>query len=325
MFHLIFKNVGQGDSIILKWIKDDSKIGIGIIDCNILSGTNPILNYVKDNHIEYIDFIVLSHPHDDHFSGFEELFIFCEENEIKIGTFYHTLSQHPAYFQASSSVAATSKLHSLFKKILALFRSGKINKQAIDQFSQEIILNRNLKMKCLSPSEREKDDFLNTKTYYHNEESSGNHPKTNLLSTIFKVYCEDWYFLLTSDAVKSSFIRLGLKHNDEFESKSLVIGQVSHHGAESNFSGKFWELKARKEHAHAVFSVGTNSYNHPSRSAIQRLIDEGYAIHYTNPTGALRAIYENEVVASLDLFSEEDITGNDVSFQIAYDGTVKKV
>lgn len=65
---ITFKDVGQGDSIILEWDKDGKK-KIGIIDCNKYFGANPVLSYIKnpENKVEEIEFLILSHPHHDHF------------------------------------------------------------------------------------------------------------------------------------------------------------------------------------------------------------------------------------------------------------------
>jgi competence protein ComEC len=67
-----FKNVGQGDSIIIDWgSKKDRKYAI--VDCNLFEGRNPILEHIKDNNVHSIEFAILTHPHSDHFSGFLEL------------------------------------------------------------------------------------------------------------------------------------------------------------------------------------------------------------------------------------------------------------
>ena len=98
-----FKNVGQGDSIIIEW--DDK---IGIIDCNIYKDSNPVLEYISQKDIEEIEFIILSHFHFDHFSGFPKLFDYCRDNKIKIKYFFHTIADY--VLQIYDRILVTKKI-----------------------------------------------------------------------------------------------------------------------------------------------------------------------------------------------------------------------
>jgi beta-lactamase superfamily II metal-dependent hydrolase len=86
-----FKNVGQGDSVIIEWEENQTN-KIILIDCNKINGTNPVLNYLKKTKITSIHCLVLSHPHIDHFRGMLELLIYCEQEDVLIERFAHTLS-----------------------------------------------------------------------------------------------------------------------------------------------------------------------------------------------------------------------------------------
>ena len=81
MINVNFKNVGQGDSIIIEW-KRDSLSKIGIIDCNLMGNKNPTLEHIISSNYSEIDFIILSHPHYDHFSGLVQILEYCELNKI---------------------------------------------------------------------------------------------------------------------------------------------------------------------------------------------------------------------------------------------------
>ena len=59
MTKITFKNVGQGDSIIIEWSNDKNEKKIGIIDCKKNDSNNPILKHIQDFNIEEIDFIYL--------------------------------------------------------------------------------------------------------------------------------------------------------------------------------------------------------------------------------------------------------------------------
>ncbi len=74
MVEIVFKNVGQGDSIILEWeSSEEGTKKIAIIDCNLNKNENPVLQHLIELNLHEIEFVILSHPHEDHFSGFHEL------------------------------------------------------------------------------------------------------------------------------------------------------------------------------------------------------------------------------------------------------------
>ena len=80
--NVTFKYIGQGDSIILVW-NDSGLVKVGIIDCNNHNGS--ILTHIKSlGSSIFIEFIVLSHPHDDHFSGLLDLILYLNDNNIPI-------------------------------------------------------------------------------------------------------------------------------------------------------------------------------------------------------------------------------------------------
>ena len=206
---ITFKDVGQGDSIILEWINGDGTAGVGIIDCNLYNDENPVLLHIQRLACSHIDFIVLSHPHYDHFSGMLELLKFCEGNQIEVGCFYHTCQQHPDYIKAAcKSITTQKELGHLLLKIQSLFKEAKIRKQTLSQFAEPIPLEETVSIKCLSPSEREYDDFISSTIFKYSEEEHGNIAKANKLSTPLKIQGLDWYILLTSDTELSTFKRL---------------------------------------------------------------------------------------------------------------------
>ena len=100
-----FKNVNQGDSILIKWDQDD-KQKIGLIDCHS-DNDNPSLKFIEANkhRIKEIEFVFISHPHFDHFSGVVDLFKFCEKNNIQINQLGFTFDNAISF--AYSGLAAS--------------------------------------------------------------------------------------------------------------------------------------------------------------------------------------------------------------------------
>ena len=117
MMKITFKNVGQGDSIILEWV-DQGKEKLIIIDCKKYNDSNPVLEYVKENENKILELLLLSHPHVDHCSGFSELIQYCIDSKKKINYFLHTSNNMPGFWKmAVTSKDAESKILELFSVI----------------------------------------------------------------------------------------------------------------------------------------------------------------------------------------------------------------
>ena len=303
MVKITFKNVGQGDSIIIEW--EDDKKGIGVLDCNIYRGRNSILEYIKSKEIKKIEFIILSHPHHDHFSGILELLNYCKEQNVYIKYFIHTCGSVPGFLKgATKSVIAEKELAQLFKFIKNNHVSMNMNVSSIqsDLPANYIPLSKNHLLKFLSPSHKEITDNISGSNYNFNEESSENNPKANLLSTVIKITATEGYVLLTSDAPKTVLIRIDTKLSIELEDK-ILLGQSPHHGAKSNHNNSFWKKRNRDSQTPIVFSVGANTYGHVSDEAIDSFLKNDYNLFSTNKVGGLKDEKSKKIIDLLDVFS----------------------
>lgn len=304
MVKISFKNVDQGDSIILEWNDDNGNSKVAIIDCNLQDSLNsPVLEYVKEKKFPEIEFLLLSHPHLDHYSGFYGLIDYCEKNHVHINWFLHTSMQVPEFLQTSArSAYATNELRKLFLKIRELLRIGVIRNQGyVTDTSREIELSRGVRLKFLAPSTLECDNFIRNVPLFH-EEDGNNNPNANWLSTFIKIYSDKWYVLLTSDIDKSVLLRIGTQNPEEL-SNMLLLGQSPHHGARGNHRNSFWKtgIKNRTANTPIVFSVGRNTYRHPSKDAVDFFRNNGFAIFATNQVGYLNSI-DDKILLDASLF-----------------------
>ena len=207
MLKVTFKDVGHGDSIILEWI-DQEVNKIAFIDCNISDNKRiPSVEYLKSrSDVKEIEFILLSHPHYDHYSGMNNLIKYCENEGITIKLFMHTAFTNPKYFvkTAVNSLIAKDALKELFTSIHRLFKSNIIQAQGfVTSDFRELSLTDKLKLKIIAPTTREFDRYYDNVELPDDEESCHNAPNANLLSTFIKIYSIDKYLLLTSDCSKS--------------------------------------------------------------------------------------------------------------------------
>ena len=289
MINLTFKNVGQGDSIILEWIcSKTSEKKIAIIDCNN-NESNPILEHLISEDYKNIEFIILSHPHYDHFSGFTKVLQHCISERIFIKYFVHTCDSVPEFIQTANRTKTAKKaIQELFllMRELPLKLGTKIGAMSSDSVTNFIPIDYGIKLIMLSPSLLELDNYRKGVNFGKTEEEASNDTNANWLSTVFQILLpNNTYALLTSDCSSKSLTRIGKSNFDE--DHKLLIGQSPHHGAAGNHTGTFWRMRKYDNDIPVVFSVGKNNYKHPSQKAIKDFIKYNYKIHSTGQFGAL--------------------------------------
>lgn len=300
---IYFKDVGQGDSIIIEWEEDD-KIKIGIIDCNKKKGINPVIEHLRARENFTIEFIFLSHPHEDHFSGIPELLNYLKKKNIVITHFLHTCVSKKEYLQSSvRSIIDKNILSSIFRLVTQMRHSGLIsNSGFVNDLTSEISIGEKIKLKIIAPSDAEYSQF--NKSAFKNDSPFNNNPNSNFLSTVIKMYSANWFCLFTSDATKRVFWRLnrgGIMLNENH----FLFGQIPHHGSSGNYYSTFWRLMNNNNSSFAVISVGDNSYNHPAKSVLHDLKLNSYTTRLTNFKDLSYSPHNKELSDSLDLISEK--------------------
>ncbi|MBT8265387.1 MAG: hypothetical protein KJP20_02490, partial [Bacteroidia bacterium] len=269
MVNITFKNVGQGDSILLEW-EEDGRDKIGIIDCNQVNASiNPVLDYIIKSKITEIEFILMSHPHKDHYSGLYDLIDHCDKNQVKIHRFLHTGRSSIDYWLAASrGITQQKKIIKLYELLIAMRKAGKLEMNDVDDnpwISKS--LPNGFKLEFLAPSANELDNYTRGVKFPFDEEGSTSKPNGNWLSTIIKIYNENTSVLLTSDVDSKVLKRLNKRKGRLKEQKS-ILAQIPHHGSDKNMDNSFWSGLRRYNETFAVISVGDNSYGHPSKSVV---------------------------------------------------------
>jgi len=310
-----FKDVGQGDSIILEW-KDEDNQKVGIIDCNKKSKANPVLEHIRDAGYKEIEFVILSHPHSDHYSGMNELLSYFEEEKIIVNKFGHTLHiLGPDFYKylkwAEIDSASMEDLQKLVKRINDLRLSGNIRIMEIiaENWSQK--LSRDIEIKCLSPSQIEAERYMSIVKMEPEKNKRAASSAANHLSSMFSLLRDDNYYLLTADTEPLSLDRLLVqRQHTEFSEKSLQVGQLPHHGSLKSHYDPFWDKLKKHEDRYAIASAGYNmKYKHPNLEVLQKFFKSGYIINCTNIVhGSEEFLYYleelKEASDKLDTFSE---------------------
>lgn len=327
---ITFKDVGQGDSIIVEWIKDGIN-KIGIIGCCKKGKINPTLIHIENLKYSEIEFIILSHPHKDHYSGLFELLKYIEKNKIIVKRFSQTImlagpTVYWKYFEINSS--DSRQLKQIIKKIRELFELNLIKKNDTLLDGKSFKIEDNIELECLAPCTDDVglyqkivklDADINLKEASH---------AANLLSTVIKLQIDDNFILFTSDAECSALLGIINNYSAKFKGAKFHVCQLPHHGSEKNNYEEFWQIVETIDDKHAIISAGQNKkYNHPSYSVIEKFNDDGYQIHCTNIVHGMTEFTNNLKAlkkASLTLdgcseLAEEYLKSNDRVFTLCED------
>jgi len=275
LINIHFKNVGQGDSIILEWTKDDQKC-IGIIDCHVYNGANPTLDYLKKSNLSKIDFIILSHFHYDHFSGFADLFTYCINNKISVKCFYHSLA--PFLGEFYNRVFTSQKIKAAIKNFFEtydLFDEIVEDKVPVSSHVRKLELASNTYLSFLAPRGKMYDIMARQLSRKVNKiVTTAADP--NKLSTIILIENQSNCALLTADAVTKSFAKQNI-------TSELVLAQVPHHGSWGNVNELFWRSLKKVKNCPAIFSVGDEPKDKlPNVETVSFFNAEGFDIYATN-------------------------------------------
>jgi len=315
---IFFKNVGQGDTIILEWYEksNSNEKKFGMIDCNLVNNDiKTITKHIEDSNIQVFEFVIMSHPHSDHFSGFLIFFDYCETHNIIIQKFIHTSSHVRAYVTEILSKKISKnkelypymgnmvgkkhseKLYNIFARLTEQYKVKKFIKNVkIAVADSEIKLTDTVKMKFLSPHEYEEIPEFITKTYPANsgKQSLGNNPHANYLSSLIQIYDvnDTWQIFLCSDCTSFTFDRLK-KETDLFSSlqNNKTIGiQIPHHGSIENHVENFWDNFMGDKDAFAVVSVGLG-HDHPHLDTVRYFEEKSKGLHSTAFVGGYKIFH----------------------------------
>ncbi len=129
-------DVGQGDSSFID-IKDGPKI---LIDAGPNAGGEAVLDFLKTKGIQKIDYVIATHPHEDHIGKMSEVL-----NNFEVGTFY------------MPEVATTTKT---FDNMLDAIKNNGCNAKYAKQ-GENIIDSQDVKLTVVAPVSDSYEDLNN--------------------------------------------------------------------------------------------------------------------------------------------------------------------
>lgn len=315
MLSITFKYVGAGDSIIIELESGDEK-KIGIIDCKRIAGNNPTLEELKKKNLNKLDFILLSHPHNDHYNGLEEILDFCEKKNIAITLFGFTIDVNQRFLgEVIKSNNDKNTLADLWRKAIKLDKKGLIKHRIRINTVQKISLIDGYHMRFMAPIQNEIEEYYNSIFSSELKIKASSNP--NLASLVTMIEADDWFVLLTSDVEKKSLRRIGIEHLKRSKyKKKMRLGQVPHHGSLNNHYEHFWKAVSREKDTSMAISVGPNKDDHPSEVVIKELEDLNYKVDLTWSESQ-----RGGGVGLLDMFSKKTHEKHEGARDLNYDFT----
>lgn len=252
-----FIDVGQADATLI--IQDGQAM---LFDAATKSRGDELVEYIKNLGIDYIDVLVLSHPHDDHMGGSAEVL-----NNIEVGKVYG-----PDIFDIDSldGLGWYSDMLDAIEKI-----DSKKNEGVSEEEETSIWhFPRN-----------DKGEFAKFKIgdaiveFYAPLEDE--YSDKNDYSICAKVSFGTVDLMFTGDATSSVEKALIAKGYD----LDIEIFQAGHHGSDTSNSEEFLEAMSPES---IVISCGMkNKYNHPVESVIEMYEEMNITVYRTDEAGTI--------------------------------------
>ncbi|SFU56810.1 competence protein ComEC [Clostridium sp. DSM 8431] len=193
-FEIHFIDVGQGDSILIH-VNNKTLL----IDSGPKDSASTLINYLNSYNVKKIDYLIATHPHDDHIGSLSYII-----KRYSINSFY------------SPKIQSTGKI---YENMIDELKNKKLKINILKEGVPPINLGKDISIKVLSPSE-------NSSLYKDNLNNS---------SVVFLIKYKNTSFLLTGDAEKEVEQNI-LGKNQNIKANVLKLG---HHGSDSSTSEAF--------------------------------------------------------------------------------------
>ncbi|MCL4425162.1 MAG: ComEC/Rec2 family competence protein [Firmicutes bacterium] len=264
VLQVTFLDVGQGDATFLRFPGGQTML----IDAGGWSeaypkdydpGAQVILPFLQRQGIKKLDFLILSHPHEDHIGGMPAIL-----EGIGVAGFYQAPEEIATWLEEAPSADSSLTLaRQSYERVQELLRQKGIPRHIL-QRGDRLEVTPELTLFVLHPGQ------------LANEIRA----KVNNNSLVLKLVYKKVSFLFTGDLEKEGEDEV-LARFQGLQSSFLKVG---HHGSRTSSQASF--LKAVRPQA-AIISVGRNFYGHPHPATRHNLQEAGAKIYRTDQDGAV--------------------------------------
>lgn len=284
-------DVGCADCIALE-LPDGKK---GLVDFGVDTNSKVKSTY-QQNSVNYIkqyvfdgeengkfDFVVLTHPHDDHYNNFKLIF-----DSFQIEKVYRP----PVFYNIRSGKdSATKPLDERTQKEVNLAKAkgftGMLNSEQTEfNLSNKNLVGTQSFAKCLDAIESEGsevvlsfgtvDDIISSDsskpyTIKFYQPSVTNYTNINSYSTLLCLTYNGHSIMLTGDATKESEKNILNAYIGENALPEVDVLKVAHHGSNTSSSVEFLN-KVKPKYAFISTRTDTNKYNLPKQEILDRIV-----------------------------------------------------
>lgn len=250
---ITFVDVGQGDCIHVRTPSGKNILidGGGSLEYDV--GKEVLLPYFLKNGVSHLDFVVVTHLHEDHYGGIVSL---SHLLPVK------TLGLFEANILREKEVLAETGLDQ--NQLVYLAKGDRI------QFDQEVSLE------VLYPAQGVEETYRKLMEEEADENAS---------SLIIKVTYEGVSLLITGDVgIEGETNLLASYSSDQRHLLEADILKVGHHGSRFSTGDAFLEAVNPKI---AVIQVGRNNFGHPHADIIEKLEKKDIMVYRNDNQGAI--------------------------------------
>lgn len=294
---LYLLNVGHGDSLVLKFEEGDNLVKWGVIDCHkpIPNSTSPTLKLLVENNVTSLEFICLTHPDYDHFSGLEELLYYFSDKQMTEFKFFDYGLNVSKITASLSSKREKSEFNKLYGLVCSLQSKKKLEYLPLS-VDQSIFKCGNNSVISLGPYGKDTTNFSKQagkrlQAFISNSNSKFKDADKNLLSVVVGIKCESSNIILCSDATNRN-IEYSLKkwRNNFSDNYKFDFIKVSHHGSKLNHHVGLFKDFSNHSKSSAGISAG-NHYNLPNKEVVAEIVEQEVQLYSTNYSGELKNMF----------------------------------
>lgn len=246
----VFLNIGQGDAALIKFPNAQTML----VDCGKDAAILAALGRNLPWHERNLDYLVVTHPHADHYAGCIDVLQNYRVGTIITNGYGGETNQLLSLFE--QAIVAEQKIDNAVITTVSKPHTFEISSTTINFFYPDHDLSRDPRI----PREKNLD--------------------TNDTSLVFKITFGNQDILLTGDMEKPLEKYLLQQKQNHLEAEILKIG---HHGSDSSSSQEFLEVVRPK---FCIISSGEgNSYGHPHGVTLRRLERMGCQVLRTDQSG----------------------------------------
>lgn len=250
-----YLDVGQGDCTLIL-LPDGKNV---LIDAGPNSSAEYVVDYLKNAGVEKIDFLIATHPHEDHIGGMDEVI-----NNFEIGRIYAPKIEQSedssvnSDTESSQSAAVTTKTYENFLKAV----SDKGLKIINGKGGTHVYFSLSLTIDLVAPNNDEYSDLNN-------------------YSIVVQMKYGQHSFLFMGDAENYSEQEI-LEGGYDLKSDIIKIG---HHGSSSS-SSKAFVQKVNPRYA-VISCSADNKYGHPHAETLKTLEENEVKVFRTDLNGVI--------------------------------------